>query len=161
MLDLDDYLTNPSSIQVTTMHDQPDELDRRLLALLREDGRASTAALAERLKVSRGTVQNRIDRLQRSGLLVGFTIKLRNEVEGSGVRSITLIELRGGASDAVIAALRQIPEVVQVHTTNGRWDLVAEIRTETLGEFDRVLRELRALKGVANSESNLLLAAYK
>lgn len=143
------------------MHDQPDDLDRRLLALLREDGRASTAALAERLKVSRGTVQNRIDRLQRSGLLVGFTIKLRNELENSGVRAITMIELRGGASDAVIAALRQIPEVVQVHTTNGRWDLVAEIHTGTLSEFDRVLRELRALKGVANSESNLLLAAYK
>lgn len=143
------------------MHDQPDDLDRRLLALLREDGRASTAALAERLKVSRGTVQNRIDRLQRSGLLVGFTIKLRNELENSGVRAITMIELRGGASDAVIAALRQIPEVVQVHTTNGRWDLVAEIHTATLSEFDRVLRELRALKGVANSESNLLLAAYK
>ncbi|SDT28410.1 DNA-binding transcriptional regulator, Lrp family [Pseudomonas oryzae] len=144
-----------------TMPDQPDDLDRRLLALLREDGRASTAALAERLKVSRGTVQNRIDRLQRSGLLVGFTIKLRNELENSGVRAITMIELRGGASDAVIAALRQIPEVVQVHTTNGRWDLVAEIHTATLSEFDRVLRELRALKGVANSESNLLLAAYK
>ncbi|WP_090352431.1 Lrp/AsnC family transcriptional regulator [Pseudomonas oryzae] len=143
------------------MPDQPDDLDRRLLALLREDGRASTAALAERLKVSRGTVQNRIDRLQRSGLLVGFTIKLRNELENSGVRAITMIELRGGASDAVIAALRQIPEVVQVHTTNGRWDLVAEIHTATLSEFDRVLRELRALKGVANSESNLLLAAYK
>lgn len=143
------------------MHDLPDDLDRRLLALLREDGRASTAALAERLKVSRGTVQNRIDRLQRSGLLVGFTIKLRNELDNSGIRAITMIELRGGASDAVIAALRQIPEVVQIHTTNGRWDLVVEIRTETLGEFDQVLRELRALKGVANSESNLLLAAYK
>ncbi|SFP31735.1 DNA-binding transcriptional regulator, Lrp family [Geopseudomonas sagittaria] len=143
------------------MHDLPDDLDRRLLALLREDGRASTAALAERLKVSRGTVQNRIDRLQRSGLLVGFTIKLRNELENSGIRAITMIELRGGASDAVIAALRQIPEAVRVHTTNGRWDLVVEIHTETLGEFDRVLRELRALKGVANSESNLLLAAYK
>ncbi|HEY6611569.1 MAG TPA: Lrp/AsnC family transcriptional regulator [Pseudomonas sp.] len=143
------------------MHDLPDDLDRRLLALLREDGRASTAALAERLKVSRGTVQNRIDRLQRSGLLVGFTIKLRNELENSGIRAITMIELRGGASDAVIAALRQIPEAVRVHTTNGRWDLVVEIHTETLGEFDRVLRELRAIKGVANSESNLLLAAYK
>ncbi|MCY1399175.1 DNA-binding transcriptional activator DecR [compost metagenome] len=143
------------------MHDLPDDLDRRLLALLREDGRASTAALAERLKVSRGTVQNRIDRLQRSGLLVGFTIKLRNELDNSGIRAITMIELRGGASDAVIAALRQIPEAVRVHTTNGRWDLVVEIHTETLGEFDRVLRELRALKGVANSESNLLLAAYK
>lgn len=143
------------------MHDLPDDLDRRLLALLREDGRASTAALAERLKVSRGTVQNRIDRLQRSGLLVGFTIRLRNELDNSGIRAITMIELRGGASDAVIAALRQIPEAVRVHTTNGRWDLVVEIHTETLGEFDRVLRELRAIKGVANSESNLLLAAYK
>lgn len=143
------------------MHDLPDDLDRRLLALLREDGRASTAALAERLKVSRGTVQNRIDRLQRSGLLVGFTIKLRNELDNSGIRAITMIELRGGASDVVIAALRQIPEAVRVHTTNGRWDLVVEIHTETLGEFDRVLRELRAIKGVANSESNLLLAAYK
>ncbi|CFN69118.1 regulatory protein [Bordetella pertussis] len=97
-----------------------DALDRRLLALLRADARLPTATLARQLHVSRGTVQNRMARLERSGIVAGYTVRLRNEDE-HGIRAITLIEVRGAATDAVVAALRRIPEALQVHSTNGRW----------------------------------------
>ncbi|WP_440977263.1 Lrp/AsnC family transcriptional regulator, partial [Pseudoxanthomonas winnipegensis] len=102
-----------------------DALDQDLIALLRADSRTPAALLAKQLKVSRSTVQNRITRLQRSGLLLGFTIRLANEDGLHGVRAITQIEVRGGATDKVVAALRRLPEVVSVYSTNGRWDLVA------------------------------------
>jgi DNA-binding Lrp family transcriptional regulator len=143
------------------MQDQFDELDRRLIALLRDDGRLPTATLAKKLGVSRGTIQNRIDRLLRNGVLLGFTVRLRSEVEDQGVRAMTLIEVRGNGTEAVVAGLRQLPEVVQVHSTSGRWDLVIEIRVQDLQTFDRVLRDVRSIKGIANSETNLMLAVYK
>lgn len=142
------------------MDDTLDALDRRLLALLRADARLSTATLARQLHVSRGTVQNRMARLERGGIVAGYTVRLRNEDE-PGIRAITLIEVRGAATDAVVAALRRIPEALQVHSTNGRWDLVVELRAADLPAFDRVLRDLRSIDGVANSESNLLLTAYR
>jgi len=74
---------------------------------------------------------------------------------------VTLIEVRGNETETVLAALRQLPEVVQVHSTSGRWDLVVEIRVNDLPTFDRVLRDVRSIRGVANSETNLMLAAYK
>ncbi|MFQ6684707.1 Lrp/AsnC family transcriptional regulator, partial [Bordetella pertussis] len=105
-------------------------------------------------------VQNRMARLERSGIVAGYTVRLRNEDE-HGIRAITLIEVRGAATDAVVAALRRIPEALQVHSTNGRWDLVVELRAADLPAFDRVLRDLRSIDGVANSESNLLLTAHR
>jgi DNA-binding Lrp family transcriptional regulator len=143
------------------MQELPDDLDRRLIALLRDDSRLPTATLAKKLSVSRGTIQNRIDRLVRSGILMGFTIRLRSEVEDHAVRAMTLIEVRGNETEAVVAGLRQLPEVVQVHSTSGRWDLVVEIRVQDLPTFDRVLRDVRSIKGIANSETNLMLALYK
>jgi DNA-binding Lrp family transcriptional regulator len=143
------------------MLDTLDDLDHRLIALLRDDGRLPTATLAKKLSVSRGTVQNRIDRLLRSGLLLGFTIRLRSEVEIPAVRAMTLVEVRGNETDAVVGALRRLPEVVEVHSTSGRWDLIVEIRVQDLSTFDRVLRDVRSIKGIANSETNLMLAHYK
>lgn len=143
------------------MSDSLDALDRRLLALLRSDARLPTAALAQRLHVSRGTVQNRMNRLERTGVISGYTVRLRNEGEDDGVHAVTLIEVHGGATDGVISGLRRIPESVHVHSTNGRWDLIVQFHAADLVAFDRVLREVRAIEGVTNSESHLLLAAYK
>jgi DNA-binding Lrp family transcriptional regulator len=143
------------------MQDTLDDLDRQLIALLRDDGRLTTATLAKKLSVSRGTIHNRIDRLVRTGTILGFTVRLRSEVEDAGVRAMTLIEVRGNETDAVLGGLRRLPEVVQVHSTSGRWDLVAEIRVQDLATFDRVLRDLRRIKGIANSETNILLAVHK
>jgi DNA-binding Lrp family transcriptional regulator len=138
-----------------------DSVDRQLIALLRDDSRLPTAVLAKKLGVSRGTVQNRITRLFKSGVLLSFTVRMASEAPGQGVRAMTCIEVHGNATDDVVAALKQLPEVLRVHSTNGRWDLVAELCTDDLATFDRVLRDVRDIRGVANSETNLLLASYK
>ncbi len=138
-----------------------DDTDRRLLALLRNDGRLPAATLARHLGVSRGTVQNRLDRLVVAGVILGFTVRLQTDAEGAGVRAIMSIEVRSADTRAVLAALRRMPEVGGVHSTNGRWDLVAEIATPDLAALDRVLTEIRALKPIANSETSILLAALK
>jgi len=136
-----------------------DELDRRLLAALREDGRAPVASLARTLGVARATVNSRIDRLVASGVIVGFSVRVRDELEPLAIHAISLIEVEGRTTDDVIFGLRGLPEVIALHTTNGGWDLVAELRTEDLAEFDRVLGRIRSIDGVVNSETSLLLSS--
>ena len=97
-----------------------------------------SATLARQLGVSRGTVQNRIDRLVAGGVLLGFTVRLAGAAEAA-VRAIMAIEVRSADMRAVVAALRRMPEVGRVHSTNGRWDLVAEINAHDLAALDRVL----------------------
>jgi len=139
-----------------------DDLDRKLLALLRNDSREPVAALAARLKVSRGTVQNRIRRmLAPGGAIQAFTVRTRPEMEAARVRAIMCIEVHGGRSGAVIQALRGFPEVEKVHTTNGRWDLIAELDTETLAEFSHTLDQIRLIDGIAATETSILLATQK
>ena len=117
-----------------------------------------SATLARRLGVSRGTVQNRIARLIAGGVVLGFTVRLGDEAEGPAVRAIVSIEVRSAEVRAVVTALRRMPEVGRVWSTNGRWDLVAEIDAGDLAALDRVLTAIRALKPVANSETSILLA---
>ena len=136
-----------------------DDLDRRLLAALREDGRAPVASLARALGVARATVNSRIDRLVASGIIVGFSVRVRDELEPLAIHAISLIEVEGRTTDDVIFGLRGLPEVIALHTTNGGWDLVAELRTENLAEFDRVLGRIRSIDGVVNSETSLLLSS--
>lgn len=134
-----------------------DDLDHRLIALLRTDGRAPVSKLAQALRVSRGTVQARLDRLIDEGAILGFTIRAQSEPRSDSVRAIMSIEVAGRSTDAVIRLLRGLPEIVALHTTNGAWDLVAEINTSSLADFDRVLREVRTIEGVLNSETSILL----
>lgn len=138
-----------------------DDLDRRLVALLRENARSPLATLAKALRVSRGTVQNRIARLQADGVLLGFTVLTGNGDEASRVRAIASIAIEGGRSAAVLAALRLIPAVRAAHTTNGRWDLVAELETPDLAGFSAALDALRRVEGIATSETSLLLATTR
>lgn len=136
-----------------------DALDRELVAVLRRDGRAPLSKLAEILGVSRGTVQNRIDRMTASGTLLGFTVRVREDADTEAIRAVMLIEVVGKSTTEVIRRLRRIPELQQLHTTNGKWDLVAEIQSASLGDFDRVLREVRQTDGILNSETSLLLSS--
>ncbi|WP_316858358.1 Lrp/AsnC family transcriptional regulator [uncultured Cohaesibacter sp.] len=135
-----------------------DQLDRDLISLLRNDGRAPLSKLADILRVSRGTVQNRLDRLLESGAILGFTVRVREDYELDGIKAIMLVEVVGKSTSQVIRKLRGIPELHTVHTTNGAWDLVAEIQAASLSDFDRVLREVRLIDGVLNSETSLLLS---
>lgn len=135
-----------------------DDLDKQLIAILRGDGRAPISKLAEQLKVSRGTVQNRLDRLQSSGAILGFTIRAHKEVEKGKVRAVMMIEVVGKSTSQVIEQLRGITAIEQLHTTNGRWDLVAEVSTTSLEEFDLVLRTVREISGIISSETSILLS---
>lgn len=141
---------------ICTMADV-DDLDRKLIALLRTDGRAPVTTLARQLGVTRATVNSRLDRLVASGKVLGFTVRMRDEHGDDDVRAISLIEVEGRSTNEVIMALRGLSEIQSLHTTNGGWDLVAEMRCESLAEFDQVLGRIRSVDGVINSETSLLL----
>jgi DNA-binding Lrp family transcriptional regulator len=138
-----------------------DDTDRKLLSLLHGNARLPVASLATLLSVSRATVQKRLDRLIGDGTIAAFTIKTGSAAEPGRVRAVMMIEIEGERSEPVLKALRRLPEVAAVHTTNGRWDLVAELKTDGLDTFDKALRRIREMKGIASSETSLLLATYK
>ena len=138
-----------------------DNVDRRLLALLRENARASVASLAKELGVARGTVQNRMSRLERDGTVVGYSVRLKPQVEEHRIRALMTIAVEGNHIEAVIASLRGDPAVGALHSTNGRWDIVAELRADSLASFDQVLGRIRQLEGIASTETSLLLSTFK
>ena len=138
-----------------------DDVDRQLIALLRDDVRMPVATLAKKLRVARATVQNRLSRLLQDGAIVGFTVRLRPEAEAHRIRAIMSIEIEGNYGDDVRRVLRGMPNVVALHTTNGRWDMMAELRTDTLESFDSVLNTIRQVDGIANTETSILLSTLK
>ena len=137
-----------------------DDTDRRLIAMLRDNARLSVASLAHALGVSRGTVQNRIDRMVARGTIQGFTVRVRADAEPARIRAITMIAVEGERTEKIIKLLRGYPEIQSVHTTNGRWDLVLELNTESLEAFDTALQRIRQIKGISGSETSLLLSSY-
>ena len=138
-----------------------DDTDRQLLALLRANARSSVAALAKALRVSRGTVQNRIAKLEASGTIVGYTVRLKPQAEGHRIAALMTIAVEGNKAEAVMRSLRGDPAVEALHSTNGRWDIVAELRAESLEAFDRVLSRIRLVEGIASTETSLLLSTHK
>lgn len=135
-----------------------DDFDRKLVTLLRHDARRSVSDLAQKLGASRATVRSRMERLERAGDIIGYTVILRADAVEQRVRGIMMIEIEGHAADRVIRALGGFAEVATIHTTNGRWDLVVELSTGSLTEFDAVLRQIRLIPGITGSETSLLLA---
>lgn len=138
-----------------------DILDSNLIALLRKDARQPVSSLAAALGASRATIRARIDKLVASGDILGFTIQVRGDAPDRRVRAVALIRVEGTRTDKVVTRLRGMPEVAGLHSTNGRWDLVADLATDTLEEFDALLGRLRAVDGVAATETSILLAARK
>jgi DNA-binding Lrp family transcriptional regulator len=136
-----------------------DALDQRLIALLRADGRAPISQIAAALHVSRGTAQNRLDRLIQAGVILGFTVRVRPDIDERLIRALMTIQLAGKTTTAVIARLRGIPEIRALHTTNGTWDLIAEIGVDTLPDLDRALGTIRAIDGIRSSETSILLTS--
>jgi DNA-binding Lrp family transcriptional regulator len=138
-----------------------DETDRTLMSLLRQDARLSVAALAQKLKVSRGTVTNRIRRLEDDGVIVGYTIRMRPDVQHNEIKAWMSIAVEGNQTRAVIASLLGEPGVATLHDTNGRWDLLAELRAETLQDLAKVLERIRLLKGISNTETSIHLETFR
>jgi len=138
-----------------------DETDHRLLSLLRQDARLTVAALASKLKVSRGTVTNRIRRLEDEGVIVGYTVRLRPDAQRNDIKAWMSIAVEGNQTRTVIAGLLGEPGVASLHDTNGRWDLLAELRAESLQELAKVLERIRLLKGISNTETSIHLETFR
>ncbi len=135
-----------------------DELDNRLLAALQRDARASLSELAQSLGVTRTTIRSRLQRLKQSGEIVGFTVLTRQGVTESPVRGLMMLGIEGRGTERIMSRIAAMQEVRAVHSTNGSWDLIAEIGTETLAELDKILFQIRRMEGVTRSETNLLLS---
>lgn len=138
-----------------------DETDHHLLSLLRQDARLSVAALAQKLDVSRGTVSNRIRRLEDEGVIVGYTVRLRPDVQHNAIKAWMSIAVEGNQTRTVIANLLGEPGVASLHDTNGRWDLLAELRAGSLQELAKVLERIRLLKGISNTETSIHLETFR
>ena len=141
--------------------DSIDSTDQRLIALLRHDARLSVAALAAKLGVSRGTVNNRIAKLEGSGMIVGYTVQLRPDARPNEIRAWMGILVEGNQTREVIANLLGEPGVAELHDTNGRWDLLAELRATSMAELSQVLERIRLLKGIRGTETSIHLATYR
>ncbi len=135
-----------------------DATDRTLLALLREDARAPVAELARGLKLSRTTVQSRIERLERQGVIAGYTVVVADELEAGWVRAHVLITLAPRRSGAIEQALRKIPELRVLHSVSGPFDLIAIVAAASIGELDTLIDRIGQLDGVERTTSAIVLS---
>lgn len=138
-----------------------DEIDHKLMSLLRQDARLTVAALAAKLQVSRGTVTNRIRRLEDDGVIVGYTVRLRPDVQHNEIKAWMSIAVDGNQTRAVIASLLGEPGVATLHDTNGRWDLLAELEARSMSELSEILERVRLISGIRSTETNIHLATYR
>ena len=138
-----------------------DATDHQLLSLLRKDARTSVARLAHKLGVSRGTVTNRIGKLEDAGVIVGYTVRLRPDAQPSEISAWMSVAVEGNETRTVIASLLGEPGVATLHDTNGRWDLLAELRAANLSELSKVLERIRLIRGISNTETSIHLETYR
>ena len=138
-----------------------DDTDKKLLSALRHNARASLSDLAIMLGVSRTTVRTRIERLQRSGEIVGFSVVLKGDGARDAVRGLMMLAIEGRGTERIMRQLHGLPQVRALHSTNGRWDVIVEVGTDTLEAFDAVLAQIRRIDGITQSETSLLLNTRK
>jgi DNA-binding Lrp family transcriptional regulator len=138
-----------------------DDLDHKLIAQLRQDARMSVADLAHRLKVSRGTVTNRIRKLEDAQVIVGYTVRLKPEAEPERIRAWMGVLVEGNQTRRVIASLLGEPGISALHDTNGRWDLLAELEVRSMAELSDVLERVRLVSGIRSTETSIHLASYR
>lgn len=138
-----------------------DKTDERLVAALRRNARAALSDLAHELGVSRTTVRVRLERLQREGDILGFSVVLREDTLRDPIRGLMMLGIEGRGAQRIVRQLDGLSEVRAVHSTNGRWDLIVELGTDTLEAFDAALSRIRTFDGVATSETSLLLSTRK
>lgn len=135
-----------------------DELDERLLAALAADSSVSTAALARQLGLARSTVQARIERLERTGAIAGYTIRLGTEIARGRIRATVLLSVEPRSTASVLARLKPMTEVESCHTSTGRVDLILTVAAEDTARLDAVLDRIGAIPGVSDTESLIQLA---
>lgn len=137
-----------------------DALDQALLSLLRANARTSLADLAKELRVSRATLRNRIRRLEQSGIIVGYTVRLRPGSAPLRITAWTSIAVEGDKTPQVVRALLGEPAISSLHDTNGRWDLLAELQASSIAELSEILERVRTIKGIETTETSIHLQTF-
>jgi DNA-binding Lrp family transcriptional regulator len=138
-----------------------DAVDKELIALLHQNARLSVADLAHKLRVSRGTITTHLRKLEDSGVIHGYTVRLRPDVETERIRAWMGVLVEGNQTRLVKASLLGEPGVSELHDTNGRWDLLAAIEVRTMNELSEVLERIRLISGIRSTETNIHLATYR
>jgi DNA-binding Lrp family transcriptional regulator len=135
-----------------------DSIDEKLLSALRENGRASTSMLARLVGRSRTSVQSRIERLERQGIIIGYGVRLAPEHGAGAVRAHVMIKVGPKETRTVSAALREISQVRMLHSVSGEVDLIAVAVTASVAEMDLVIDRIGALDGVERTTSSIILS---
>jgi len=135
-----------------------DGIDERLISALRENGRASTAELARLVGRSRTSVQSRIERLEREGVIVGYGARLAPEHDLGAVRAHVMIKVGPKETRGVIAALQAVPQVRVLHSVSGDVDLIAIAAAASVAEMDDVIDRIGVLEGVERTTSSVILS---
>ena len=125
-------------------------IDHVILGLLKDNARISITDLAAKTRVSRATVQKRIEYMESTGIITGYTVRFRPNIMVEGTKA-----------QAVIRELRLESAVERLHTTNGKWDILVELQSDSLENFDKALERIRNISGIYNSETSILLSTYK
>lgn len=133
--------------------------DQRLLSLLRENARASTAEIARRLKLSRTTVQSRIDRLERDGVIAGYTVRVADAAEHGRIRAHILVTVMPRRMASVVEALRAMPEVRALHSVSGPSDLIALASAPNVEAMDGLTDRIGLVDGVERTTSSIILSS--
>lgn len=137
------------------------ETDRRLLVLLRANARLSVSSLAASLNVARATVTSRLTRLEKSGIILGYSVRVVDGCCMERVQAIMLLRVQGKAANAALRHLKGFPEITSLHVTNGRWDIVLNVAASDLTELEQTLRKIRTIDGVLHTETSILLSHQK
>lgn len=138
-----------------------DKTDQNLIALLRSNARISIVEISKKLHISRATAQNRISKLEKAGVILGYTVNLKPDIKENPIRAIMSLKAEGKYEPKIAQELRGYPAIIALHSTNGRWDLIAEIHTDTLESFNTILNHVRLIEGITATETSLLLDSYK
>lgn len=154
------HFSDKMTVQISELN-KMDALDQQLISLLRANARLSIATLAHRLKVSRGTVNNRIAKLESDGVIVGYTVRLRPDAQPNEIHAWISIAVEGNETRAVIASLLGEPGIEEIHDTNGRWDLLASLRAANLSELSTILERIRLNKAIQNTETSIHLHTFR
>jgi DNA-binding Lrp family transcriptional regulator len=137
---------------------QLDETDRRLIDRLRENARAPVAELARSLGLSRTTVQSRLERLERAGVITGYTVRLSDAHERGQIHAYVMLTVAPKRAASVAAAIRRTPAVRLLASVSGPFDLIAEVVAPSVAEMDTVIDALGDLDGVERTTSSIVLS---
>ena len=132
-----------------------------MLIALRKNARISIADLAQRLKITRATAKKRMQRLENSGTIVGYTVVLNSDISQMPIRGLMQINIGCNDRNKIIDKFTEFTEIIALHTVNGVWDIVLEIACKTLGDFDALTNKLKKIKGICKTEVNILLSTTR